>query len=161
LQPGLANYSWHYFRGHITSISFPNYKLFYTFRQRDMSAEWVLIALHPSVMWETRTVFCTANAALTEVSSIPLKERQGLMALKRLFDDFGSKPRANLEIPDRYTTNRQAEVLLMDGAPKKYIRGLVAPTSAIQTRLAERFPGVPVKLNGGFFNGRSDFEHWR
>lgn len=144
-----------------TSISFPNYKLFWPFRCDTPGAEWVVLALDASVMWQTPAVFCTTNAASAEVTAISLEERMGLAALKLMFEDFGTKPRADLKIPNHYTTNPQAEVLLLDGAPRRYIVGVVVPTQAIRAKLEAAYPGLQPKLNGGYFGWRSDYEHWK
>lgn len=143
------------------SISFPNYKLFYPFRCATPGVEWVLIALYPSVMWELPSAFCTANAASAQVTAIPLEGRKGVHAFQRMFEDFGEKKRADLNIPDHYTTNPQAEVLLLEGAPMKYIGGVVVPTQAIKIAVETQCPSLQIKLNGGYYDGRRDYEHWR
>lgn len=143
------------------SISFPNYKLFWPFRCDTRGAEWVVIVLHASVMWESSSAFCTANAASAAVTAKPLEERTGLAALKLMFEDFGTTARADLGIPNHYTTNPQAEVLLLEGAPRKYIGGVVVPTQAIKAKLEAAFPGLQLKLNGGYFGARRDHGHWK
>ncbi len=144
-----------------TSISFPNYKLFWPFRCDTPGVEWVLIALQPRVMWEMPSAFCTANAASAQVTAIPLEERKSLQAFQKMFEDFGHKKRADLNIPDHYTTNPQAEVLLLEGAPRKYIGGVVVPTQAIKVAVETQHPGLEIKLNGGYYDGRQDYEHWK
>jgi len=143
------------------SISFPNYKLFWPFRQNPPDAEWVVLALHPSVMWETRAAFCKSNAASLEVTGIPIEQRMELAAFREMFEDFNLKKRIDLNILDHYPTNPQAEVLLLDGVLPKYIGGIIVPTQSIKTRLEAKYPKIRPTLNGGFFSWRRDFEHWK
>lgn len=143
------------------SISFPNYKLFYPFRQKDPQVDWVVIALSAALLWESRCAFCTANAASNTVTTVPIEGRMDLPALKAMFGDFAGKIRSDLQIPDGYPTNPQAEVLLLDGAPVKYINEVVFATDSQKKKFQAAHSGLPTRLNGGYFVPRSDFKHWK
>jgi hypothetical protein len=64
------------------SIAFPNYKMFWGLRKDNPGVEWVVLGIRPSVLWETRVAFCSANAASAGVTVIPLQQRMGLSAFQ-------------------------------------------------------------------------------
>ena len=45
------------------SIAHPNYKLFYTFRQKNTDKDWVVIGLHPQILIDKNCSFYPTNAA--------------------------------------------------------------------------------------------------
>lgn len=143
------------------TISYPNYKMFYCLRCDNPDVEWVVIKLKPSLLWETRCAFSDTNAGDGSVYNIPISRRQGLAALQSMFSDYGHIERAMLKIPDHYTTNPQAEVLLLDGATVSDIRGVYFERSTTHQQYKAQVPDLPCYLNGGFFNGRSDYAHWK
>lgn len=104
------------------SISFPNYKMFYHLQQHDLGADWAIIELNPSVLWEKPCVFCFSNAASGEISSQSLESRRGRVALESMFKDVSSGvKRVELGIPQSYTTDPQAEVLVVAPIEPEYI----------------------------------------
>ena len=104
------------------SISFPNYKMFHEYRQQ--GGEWVVIRLYASILWELQCAFCYRNAASEYVRRTDMKKRQSVGALKAMFADIPEGLRAKLGIPDRYTTDPQAEVLVLETIHIKYIESV-------------------------------------
>lgn len=143
------------------SIGFPNYKMFWGLRQDNPNVEWVVLALDPKVLWETACAFCVANAASAAVTAIPLEQRMTLQAFKAMFADFGEKQRGSLALPDGCPTNPQAEVLLLEGAPRKYIGGAWVLNTAQKAKLEAQHPGFPLVANASVFGPRKDFAHWK
>jgi len=78
-----------------------------------------------------------------------------------MFGDYGHIKRPSLNIPDHYTTNPQAEVLLLDGAPIDNITGVYFQRSATHQQCSAQFPDLPCHLKGGYFEGRNDYVHWK
>lgn len=93
--------------------------------------------------------------------NVPIDRRQGLAALQSMFGDYGRIERATLKIPDHYATNPQAEVLLLDGAKADDIKGVYFQRSNTYGQFTAQYPHVACHLNGGYFDGRSDYVHWR
>lgn len=143
------------------TVSYPNYKMFYRLRCDNPDVEWVVVELKPSLLWQTRCAFSDTNAGDGSVYNVPIPCRQGLAALRSMFCDYGHIERVTLEIPDHYTTNPQAEVLLLDGATVDDIKGVYFQRSATQQQYRAQYPGLPCYLNGGLFDGRSDYVHWK
>lgn len=148
------------------SISFPNYQTFYKFQQADRAVRWVIIAMHPKILWETDCAFCVRNAAHATQSGIPLNNRKGEVAFSKMFDDFGEIKRTSLGIPDNFTTNPQAEVLLLQGAPLTQIFGLIFPNTHMETEFKaiydkKRYPGIWTYAKPNLFSYRSDWNVWK
>jgi hypothetical protein len=40
------------------SITFPNYKMFYNLRMRDLKQKWVVVGCSPRILWEKDCAFC-------------------------------------------------------------------------------------------------------
>lgn len=149
------------------SIGFPNYRMFYRLRCNDRGAEWIVLKLNPSVLWEARCAFCATNAANAVISRIPIEQRRGLRAFETLFEDYVGKSRRSLSIPDSYPTNPQAEVLLLDGAEISYVDAIYFQTWRAMHEfrtLQEKHPNFAkfdTFLNGGYFDPRDDYAHWK
>jgi len=143
------------------SISYPNYKMFYRLRCENPEIEWVVVKLKRSLLWRTECAFSSTNAGDSSVYNIPLARRMGLAPLQDMFADYGHKERASLKIPDHYTTNPQAEVLLLEGAAVEDIKGVYFQRSVTHKKFEAEYPALTCILNGGFFDGRSDHAHWK
>ena len=109
------------------SISFPNYELFFRFSRPDYS-QWIVLLFDAKILWELDCAFCEENAAAKTVRDIPLKERKKSDALKGMFADVCRDTneiiyeRQSLQIPNHYPTHPQAEVLVFNPIPVKYIK---------------------------------------
>jgi hypothetical protein len=143
------------------SIEFPNYLMFYKLRQQNPGTEWVVLVINASVLWSTRVAFCQCNAASNVVTAIPLEDRMSLQAFQEMYGDFEEKRRASLDIPVKYPTHPQAEVLLLDGVSRNAILGVIVQRDELKLQLEERYPGLFVRTMPGYFNARKDFAHWK
>ncbi len=143
------------------TISYPNYKMFYRIRCGSSNAEWVLLELKASLLWRTRCAFSNTNAGDRSVFQVPLECRQGVVALQSMFDNYNAIERASLQIPDYYTTNPQAEILLLDGATVDDISCVYFQRGATYHQYSAQYPNRKFQLNGGFFDARRDYQHWK
>lgn len=144
-----------------TTISWPNYKMWHPLKENNPGTNWVLIALKASVLWERDCAFCKTNAASATVSCVPLDKRRTLAAFNGMFEDFEHTERAKLKIPDHYSTNPQAEVLVMNGVPVEYIKGVVFKSRILRDKYTAEYPELKTYLNGDYWYGRSDNKHWK
>lgn len=143
------------------TIGFPNYKMFYPMRIANPDAKWAVLVIRADVLWQMDCAFCRENAAKAEVTAIPLHLRKGLVAFDSMFDDYPGKPRSTLNIPDRYPTHPQAEVLVFDPIPPQYIAAIIFNEVALK-RQFDALNIIPkVEHMPKYFAGRTDFEHWR
>ncbi|KVT52833.1 hypothetical protein WK54_18765 [Burkholderia ubonensis] len=143
------------------SIAFPNYKMFYRCRCEHPQEEWVVVAIQPKALWELRCAFCITNAASNRVTAIPLAQRTGLPAFRAMYDDFDDKIRANLNLKDSIPTNPQAEVLMLDGVPVRYIMGVAVPSLVMKAQIEALYQGLAVRKIDTFYSPRHDYAHWQ
>lgn len=151
------------------SISFPNYKMFYRLRCDNPNDDWAVIRLKSEVLWTKRCVFCVDNAAKKEISEVDPSRRMGLAAMGAMFEDLDGMPkRQDLKIPDHYSTNPQAEVLVLEPIETKLIVDILVDSK-------DRIKDMPVLLNTiqpylnslkflhgkHYFDARSDYAHWK
>lgn len=144
------------------SISFPNYRMFFRLRQNE-PANWVVLALESSLLWELDCAFCNTNAASTTVRQTPLAVRQQPAAFKRLFADSVGKVRATLPIPAWFTTDPQAEVLVFDPIIPSYIRciNFYNTESLRDWRRTHQLLAVPdLRVEKDYFQPRRDYALW-
>lgn len=142
------------------SIEWPNWSLFWSFRQRDTARQWVLLQLHHKVLWEKRVCFNTTNAADNSMSSQTFEARQGVHKFLELFDDWGTKKRAALGVRPHLTTNPQAEVLCIDNIEAAYITDIHLLDAELFKKYNQLYPGGHVTYGSQYFKYRSDYGHW-
>lgn len=143
------------------SVSFPNYKYFYRLRMSDPTKDWAVIAFKPSLLWEKECIFCNENAARSTVSNIPVQNRIGLDVFTKIFEDIpGVYNRKETGIPDRYTTNPQAEVLIPDKIESKYILGVFFEDYKTYNKYKNKLPKELIRVQGKPFGPRMDHKEW-
>ena len=163
------------------SISFPNYKMFWEIRKTKEKAEgikdaqWVILILDAKVLWELDCAFCQTNAASGAVIPLLSDERIGEQkryeSLKDMFVDifYDSKReiqihRQDLQIPEYYTTDPQAEVLVFDPISVKYIKAIHFGNTDAQNQWLSSNTGTnyeTVCTDRHYFKYRSDYEVWK
>lgn len=143
------------------SVEWPNYKLFYNFRQRDTGRQWALIAIQHSVLWQKRVCFNITNAADKSMSSQAFAARQGLAKFQELFGDCSGKVRADLQLTDNLTTNPQAEVLCLDTIEPTYFHAVLLNDLATYNAYKAKYPNCEFRHHDVYFRYRTDWSHWK
>lgn len=147
------------------SISFPNYKMFYSYRMINPDQEWIVISLSPRLLWEKDCAFCYSNAASSEISAIPLDDRKKPEAFLKMFDEFDEYPkRSKLRIKDCCPTNPQAEVLVFDVIELGYLQGIFFQNQNAMLscqKNIEQLKKTPCRFVGNAFSYRGDYEYWK
>lgn len=143
------------------SIGFPNYKLFYPFRQKDTNVRWAVLKVKANVLWENDCAFCTQNAAKAEVANVPLHQRKTLGAFKAMFEDFPGVPRVTLGLPDHYPTHPQAEVLAFRPIAPDNIVGIIFDNVPLTREFNALNLPQQIILDGGYFYPRRDSDKWK
>lgn len=143
------------------SIGHPNYKMFYKLRHDNPDVKWVILVLKRSILWKKDCAFCISNAASSEVTVIDIEERKGLAAFNMLFDDIEGVPsRKDLDLPDFYPTNPQAEILVFERIEPKYIVGAITQDKTTEIALQKKYPTYDFSYLEEFFMPRKDYKHW-
>jgi hypothetical protein len=145
------------------SIQFPNYRMFYKYRDQNRDIDWVVLGLKKSVLWKKPCAFCTENAASSNISATKVQERMGVNTLRQLYDEYPNKPsRKSLGIANAFPTNPQAEVLVFDKIEVDYIRGVAFESPFTKKKYNHLIPSnVKAKVISRFYKYRCDYEYWR
>lgn len=113
------------------SIGFPNYQMFYKYRQIP-NTEWVVLGIDPRVMWTKDCGFCQRNAATNGMAQQSLDNLRRLTAFQGMFDEIeGLDTRQEQKLKTSDPTDPQAEVLVFDKIEPDLIFGV-----AFNNRLA-------------------------
>ena len=110
-----------------TSISFPNYKMFFSkrinqqnlLRLKDVTG-WVVLALDSKILWELDCRFTHVNAAKYRYFTAPSFSKYE--RFEKMFEDTYLR---SPTLPDNFTTDVQAEVLIKDFIHTKYIKEVI------------------------------------
>jgi len=141
------------------SIAFPNYRMFWKYRQDNEGVEWVVLAVHSSVLWLKDCAFCCHNAADARISSQPLAQLKTPEAFVAMFEEMEGLPtRQEQRLKPFDPTDGQAEVLVFNAIePSLITRAVFANTAtrdAYQGVLGDR--QIRVNQAGqGYFAARS------
>ena len=165
------------------SISFPNYKLFYKFRRKFPKEDWVVIDLSTDVIERKACIFNPCNAASGAMTRIEVERRMQMDALQEMFYDrdahYGDAPASNtgttklreiLGLPDKFTTDPQAEVVVTESIEPELFDGVFFDcddTPRNRQILDDVFQKVAPRWRGRFLPGRaaftyrSDYKYWQ
>lgn len=151
------------------SVSFPNYKLFWSFRAPDNKPlDWVVLDLSPGVVRGKLCIFNARNAAHNSMSKQPIEERTRIGALAEMFYD--QMLRSRLSLPDDYTTDPQAEIVVPERIDPELIDNVLfnLPDTPHNRRVLEEYSKeFGTAWQGKFvpfqeiFKPRRDYEHWK
>ncbi|WP_085992160.1 DarT ssDNA thymidine ADP-ribosyltransferase family protein [Oceanobacillus senegalensis] len=145
------------------SIQFPNYQMFYKYRDKNQDIDWVVLGIKKKILWEKDCAFCVENAASGKVVSMPLDQRKGVDALKRLYYEYPGKPTRNeLNLKSSIPTHPQAEVLVFDKIEPELIWGVAFVSEEKLNQYSYLVPStVRPSVEPWLYSYRHDFEHWR
>ncbi|MCB9840525.1 MAG: DUF4433 domain-containing protein [Phycisphaeraceae bacterium] len=151
------------------SVSWPNWQLFYRFRMNTNTTneDWCVLVLAPEIMWTRDCLFSADNAASTRESRRSFRDRQGVAAFNRMFDDSGGEAlgivRRELNLPDKMPTNHQAEVLMRGCVPWECVRYILVSSRDSEIRAQAALPSSDraiIKIHSEYFNCRLDYRAW-
>lgn len=153
------------------SIEFPNYRMFYKYRNKKGNEDvvWAVLELDANLLCELDCVFCISNASNHYVRNTPEEKKLGAKGLKAMFIDYNWWPiRKDLCIDDNYPTNPQAEVLVKDSkteikaaVPSKYIKCVWFETEEDKNKYSKFVPfDINIEVKGNLFSPRKDYKHW-
>ena len=152
------------------SISFPNYQMFWRIRRKTeeikkvKDSQWIVLLLDAKVLWELDCAFCQDNAARKAVSSTSLEDRKRPDALEAMFGDFYNIRHQDLLIPKNYPTHPEAEVLVFDPIPMRYIKAIYFWDADARDSWLPHNINANYEIfctNRPYFKYRSDYETWR
>lgn len=145
------------------SIEFPNYKMFYSLRRRHPDYNWAVLKIDANVLVEFNCAYSWTNAADAATSGTSIEERKGKDAFLELFQDREGYPRrTTLDIPKYYPTNPQAEVLVFDTIPIRYISTLIFDKDTLTEEYRNLLPDTfSFSTDSNMFKWRKDYRSWQ
>lgn len=145
------------------SVSFPNYRMFYTRRIHDESITWAVISLSPSLLWEItdrEIQFFDTNAAYQKFRNISDVTLQSADAFASLFLDSitnkdGQLARDNRLLP-KDPTDVQAEIMVEKHIEPRYIQYVIFnnQNDANQFTSLRQYPHFNFRLAPQLFSQR-------
>lgn len=155
-----------------TSISFPNYKMFYRKRNEYKTDIWIILKINPKILIDKiDTLFLPTNSA-DKIMQIELLQNKNYYNTNKALEDLFSdkvkyrgdiKYRQESLIKRNMTTNPQAEILIRDSIEIKYIKSIVVQNEEIKKYIAKKIEdkSIPIEIDSKLFGYREDFEVWR
>ena len=157
--------------GSCFTLAFPNYKMFYKYRNRNANRVFVILGVSISFalnLKKEQIAFYPANAALKDLRGT-YDEHQGVASLEYMFSEnpYGSPDgyrRSMDRLPDKYTTNPQAEVIIKAVVPPKYIWRIYVESEKDKhitiKRIGRRYSDI-IQVYPELFDKRFDYERWQ
>lgn len=144
------------------SVSFPNYKLFYLKRSQ-LGHNWAIIMINPEILCHCPCIFFSDNAA----SSIT--GNHSPQGFNNMFEDvpIHTPPhslRNYLKLPQNFTTNPQAEILLNSVIPPKYILAAYVekwPAKIFIEMKCGNKHREKIWVSNKYFMPRHDYHYWQ
>lgn len=139
------------------SITFPNYKMFFTKRIEDSSQEWVVISIASSIMiHKLSTEFYKTNRA----NSIYYNDFMAYNTNEALCSMFEQTNREE-NLSSNYTTDPQAEVLIRDTIQTPYIKCINTYKNNEKVKKLTMEHNLGYQNNSCLFFPRSDYKRWK
>jgi hypothetical protein len=132
------------------SITFPNYRMFYKYRQLDPAAEWAVLILSPSILWKKECGFYKNNAADSRMRSQPKAMTTTTHAFEEMFEAQDSARESWLRRYD--TTDPQAEVMVYETIEASFVEAVAFETAHIAAKWAPVLSGIE-RIHAGPGNG--------
>lgn len=108
------------------SVAFPNYRMFYKYRQLASDADWAVLILSPEILWTKPCGFFRLNAADHRMRDRPRAEMTVPQAFRDMFETPDAARPAWLCPCD--PTDSQAEVMVFDRIEPGLIKAVVFKT---------------------------------
>lgn len=138
------------------SIEFPNYEMFYK-KRKSYGEDYAVIVIDTSVLslyTQDEMKFSTSNAAASKT-----KISSNLANLKKMFEN--EKLRNKLLLPENYTTDPQAEILIKDKIPPEYIKKVYINDLNNYYDAKKFIIEDGLCFDSRYFSPRLDYEHWK
>jgi len=147
------------------SISFPNYRMLYKYRQIDNSRNWAVLRFRTAVVLTKPCLFVPNNASsrgIPEHIRVSRQDFAGAGGLAGMFAEPSPGFRSERGITNEMTTDPQAEVLVFDVVEPQLIKGicLLRQDDDLQRKIQAIAPTVPIDIGSPLFRLRVDYAWW-
>lgn len=147
-----------------TSITSPNYKMFYPIRLKDASRDWAVLIINAEKVLKLECAFCKTNAASNSVRFLPIEYRKTHAAFNEMFSEIPSfYSRRQMELAEFEPTDPQAEVLVMENIPVSYIDFIIFGDYYTYSKIKSICDKANIVCgnDSGYFYARHDFSFWQ
>lgn len=155
------------------SISFPNYKMFYSLKIKDRASRWVIITLNPNILYlhKENIYYCENNAASKEITMKDGGRLKTPLAFEDIFKEnmdtkyYGKICRSNLNIPINYSTDPQAEILIEGHIGIENIRSIYFGNNEnydfARDNMWDLIKNYNIDIVNKYFAPRNDYLYWK
>lgn len=148
------------------SVSFPNYLMFYRYRCLNPGCNWAVVMVSTDVLTEIPSLFFPSNAANGKIRSLGDDELEALMGIDGFSAMFADSPtgwRHDRGLPERATTDPQAELLAFGTIPPSMIRGvrILRPDRDAAKVVGRLLSLSGLGVGGKLFEPRADWRYWQ
>ncbi|MEZ8613482.1 DarT ssDNA thymidine ADP-ribosyltransferase family protein [Vibrio sp. 10N.239.311.D11] len=141
-----------------TSVSFPNYKMFFKYRQASNDS-WVVLLLDAKLLISKPAFYCKHNAADHRIREQKAESLKIPQAFCGMFDDIKNYPsRVEQNLRKNDPTDPQAEILISDTIEPNYIRRICFESRDDYVRFKLANPHIKSMLQSnreGMFSSRT------
>jgi len=125
-----------------TSVSFPNHKMFYKYKINSNS-KWVVLKIKIDILYNQKAAFCMHNAADRKIRNKNINNLMDGSAFKSMFDDGNyQSSRVEQGLKSYDPTDPQAEILIFDSIPSKFIEGIYFDDKFNLSRFKVNYPCI-------------------
>lgn len=145
-----------------TSITFPNYKMFWAIRKNNPNEDWAILFINAIKAFQRKCAFCSSNAACNEERLKELEKRCTYEAYVKMFEESGSNTRKIMGLTPDEPTNPQAEVLVLENIPINFIDFCLFENQIIFNKYRKLFHNKTIiaGFDKGYFDARHDYRFW-
>lgn len=146
-----------------TSITFPNYKMFWPIRQNSPNEDWAILFIDANKALKLKCAFCSNNAASNQERLIELENRCTYESYFKMFgENHDYFTREDMNLYPNEPTNPQAEVLVLENIPTNYISLCIFENQTIFKKYKNLFNNVDIVpgFDIGYFYPRHDYKFW-
>ena len=136
------------------SVSFPNYKLFYVFREKYPDLKWVVLLLDAEEIVKYNPAYFRHNAASAGFAGRDWSYFQGGASFEAMFAGMRDQ-----RIPASYTTSSQEEIMVNRDIPPKVIKKIVFCDEREAKAFGDKNPWIREKIivDIKYFGNRVDW----
>ncbi len=135
------------------SVSFPNYRMLFKYRQEQSTSDWVVLLLDPALLDTVDCKFCALNASDHRIRSRSRADLAGPDAFSAMFATRDGQYR-NDSLRDCDPTDPQAEALVFGHIAPRFIKRVVFQNLFARDCYADVTYGIPTEVEPAYFMPR-------
>lgn len=138
------------------SVTFPNYRMFYKYRQVEPAADWAVLILSVSILWKKECTFFKHNAADARMRGLSREHSATAQAFREMFENSSAPRQPWLRPYD--PVDPQAEVMAYEAIEPDLIEAVAFETKDAAEKWKSVLGGIDTIYAGrgkGLFGSRA------